>query len=399
MFDKCRQDTNSSPNQSIIELRALSQALLQRVHELELAQKDNVKSIQSLKKTISGLQSENISLSGMVEKLQSEFTAHATGCETYRKTTKSHLKRLDGLDFTEYEVLNKRYNAEIARLSKVCVNLQKQVSEKKTQRLYSTTISPSKAPSTSCAEFKETTHLADYHIDNSIEETDKAVCASPAARDTVTVISDQDVCVHIQATPVNEHENNEENNSNTGKTDKVNSTYNKQTHDTIKDRSTRYSHITNTVESQPSEFETSSTNNKDIHSTKIQYNQSKHSSDDEDIFEGVSYKRNARYYLSGMGHRSTQLGMVNFLNRKGITVSHFVFFKPKYPGSRRNAKINVAPSDAQIVEAPGFWPRGISCRPWLSEREWDKKLSRSDREAENHDRAVSKNWDSEQNVK
>jgi hypothetical protein len=98
---------------------------------------------------------------------------------------------------------------------------------------------------------------------------------------------------------------------------------------------------------------------------QFQSNQSKHSFDDDDIFEGVTYKRNARYYISGIAHRSTQLGMVNFLKRKGVTVSHFVFFKPKYPGSRRNAKINVAPSDAQIVEAPGFWPRGISCRQWL----------------------------------
>jgi hypothetical protein len=102
IFDQFRQDTNTSPNHSIIELRALSQALLQRVNELELAQKDNVKYIQSLKKTISGL-----SLSDMVENLKSEFTANATCCETYRKTIKSHLKRLDGLDFTEYEVLNK----------------------------------------------------------------------------------------------------------------------------------------------------------------------------------------------------------------------------------------------------------------------------------------------------
>jgi hypothetical protein len=86
--------------------------------------------------------------------------------------------------------------------------------------------------------------------------------------------------------------------------------------------------------------------------------------------------------------------MLNFLKRNGVSVSHCVFFKPKHPGSRRNAKINVALSDAQTVESPGFWPRGISCRSWLSEKDWESKIAQS-KPAEN---GTSKedDWESEE---
>lgn len=45
-------------------------------------------------------------------------------------------------------------------------------------------------------------------------------------------------------------------------------------------------------------------------------------------------------------------------------VSHCVVFKRKHIGSRRTAKLYVALSDVQTVEAHEFWPRGISCRLW-----------------------------------
>ena len=44
---------------------------------------------------------------------------------------------------------------------------------------------------------------------------------------------------------------------------------------------------------------------------------------DDDIFEGVTYGRNARYYISGIGHRSTQSGMLNILKRKSVSTVCF----------------------------------------------------------------------------
>uniref|UniRef100_A0A8W8JMS3 Uncharacterized protein n=1 Tax=Magallana gigas TaxID=29159 RepID=A0A8W8JMS3_MAGGI len=68
---------------------------------------------------------------------------------------------------------------------------------------------------------------------------------------------------------------------------------------------------------------------------------------------------------------------MNFLRNRGVTVSHCVFFKQKRPGSRRNEKINVALRDAQTIESPSFWPYGtcISCRLWLSNRQWEAKIA------------------------
>ena len=46
-------------------------------------------SLSQKKKTITDLKSENTTLSNKLEKLQSEFTSHATVCETTRKNTKA----------------------------------------------------------------------------------------------------------------------------------------------------------------------------------------------------------------------------------------------------------------------------------------------------------------------
>ena len=51
-----------------------------------------------------------------------------------------------------------------------------------------------------------------------------------------------------------------------------------------------------------------------------------------DIFEGVTYKRKARYYLAGISPRSTRNGLINYVSRKGIKVTRFILFKAKYPG-------------------------------------------------------------------
>ena len=136
VFDKSKQDhLNELPSQPNIEIRSLYQALLQRVTQIEQTQSSFSKTIQSLQKTITDLKSENTSLSNKLEKFQSEFISHATGCETTRKNPKAHLKRFDGLDFTEYLAVNKNVKDELSRISKVCVSLQKQISDAKTQKI------------------------------------------------------------------------------------------------------------------------------------------------------------------------------------------------------------------------------------------------------------------------
>ena len=98
----------------------------------------------------------------------------------------------------------------------------------------------------------------------------------------------------------------------------------------------------------------------------------KSTSENSDVFVGVTYKRNARYYLSGIGPKSTKEGIVRYIESRGATVSHFVLFKPKFSGRRLTAKVNVAPRDADLIESEDFWPDGVQCRRWYSVRQWEE---------------------------
>lgn len=84
----------------------------------------------------------------------------------------------------------------------------------------------------------------------------------------------------------------------------------------------------------------------------------------------------SRYYLSGISKESTRYGIENYIERKGVKVSHLILFKPKYGGPFLSAKVNVSHVSLQFaytVESPHFWPDGIKCRHWLSNHKWEHK--------------------------
>jgi hypothetical protein len=41
---------------------------------------------------------------------------------------------------------------------------------------------------------------------------------------------------------------------------------------------------------------------------------------------------------------------------------------------------------ADQVESPGFWPKGVKCRPWMSMREWEQNCA---------DQLNHEDWDSQ----
>ena len=94
---------------------------------------------------------------------------------------------------------------------------------------------------------------------------------------------------------------------------------------------------------------------------------------EDDVFLGVTYKKSSRYYISGIAKESTRYGIANYMERKGVKVSHLTLFKPKYGSPFLSAKVNVSPKLASTVESTHFWPDGVKCRRWLSNREWDLK--------------------------
>ena len=118
------------PKSSLVDLRSTLQTLIQRVHDLESKHTKCEETIQSLNKSVSELKAQNSSLRYSIDKLKAEADSHATSCDSFRKTTKTQLKSLEGLDFTENQVNQNKLNNEINRLSKLCSSLQKQVSNK-----------------------------------------------------------------------------------------------------------------------------------------------------------------------------------------------------------------------------------------------------------------------------
>uniref|UniRef100_A0A8W8LUB3 WSC domain-containing protein n=1 Tax=Magallana gigas TaxID=29159 RepID=A0A8W8LUB3_MAGGI len=96
---------------------------------------------------------------------------------------------------------------------------------------------------------------------------------------------------------------------------------------------------------------------------------------EKDIFLGVSYRKTARYYLSGIDKLSTSLGIQNYIQSKGMKITHFVLFKPKHRSRLLSAKLNVPLRHAESIEHHDFWPNGVRCRKWLSERQWEEKCA------------------------
>lgn len=147
VFDK-KHDPSDTPKSLNIDLYCLTQTLLERVRELESTVSNTNKVIKNMQKTISDLKSKNTALTADIDKVKNDFEAHSITCETFRKTTNSRLKCVDGLDSTEEHAKSQRVDNELLKLSKICQNQQKQLSELKFQKSFAAVVSPPKAPTT-----------------------------------------------------------------------------------------------------------------------------------------------------------------------------------------------------------------------------------------------------------
>ena len=90
------------------------------------------------------------------------------------------------------------------------------------------------------------------------------------------------------------------------------------------------------------------------------------------IFESVQPCRTSRYYVGGISLNSNRDGMFEFFKVRNI--------KPvsiKLIDTKRNslaAKITIDRHDCPTIEDKQFWPRGMYCRRWYSEMEWESKF-------------------------
>lgn len=414
VLDKCRNKPPEFPKSTIVQIRSTIQGLLERVSKLEDNQSKSAKTIQIFKKTIADLQTKNNSLQTENDQLRDRFNAHATSCETARKNTNSTIKRLEGLDYTEYQVNYEKSTNDLSKMSKLCASLQKQINDTKAKVK---TLSAQRS-----TPLEKDTQAAYNGMSRATDHTHeplayKATCAQPSVNKTVDRPVSQG-----QLTATN-HANNYTRDSDNvsfkpGDTHVKIKQIIKDSEMISKSKTANHAQTLNLTRNQYVQSEncpivpdssaqispsvlgqTKQNSAGKLVETFSQLSSSLTdkltNSTEDDIFEGVTYKRNARYYLSGIGPRSTQSGMLNFLRKNGIHVSHCVFFKPKREGARRNAKINVALCNAQTIESSGFWPKGISCRPWLSRKQWDDKIAREN--TDNEKTVEEENWEITEN--
>ena len=96
---------------------------------------------------------------------------------------------------------------------------------------------------------------------------------------------------------------------------------------------------------------------------------------DDSFFKGVKRRRTARYYLSGIDSKSTRAAMVSYLESQSVRVTYLRLFKSKHNSRIVSAKLNVDENSADVVEARDFWPEGVNCRRWLSNFEWNQRIT------------------------
>ena len=300
------------PKSSLVDLRSTLQTLIQRVHDLESKHTKCEETIQSLNKSVSELKAQNSSLRSSIDKLKAEADSHATSCDSFRKTTKTQLKSLEGLDFTENQVNQNKLNNEINRLSKLCSSLQKQVSNK---------INAGSSHPDPPRQFS--TQAIQVHTNSGLLHLNERKAPNRSDAHANPLVKSADIQVKQQQT-----------------TDRP------KTRDKI------------TSINKPTSSVTPDSKDEDKGTP--------------DVFLGVTYKRAARYYIHGITKHTTYDGIQNFLRQKGVHVTHLALFKPKGKFSVRSAKVNISPQHASTVESTGFWPEGVTCRKWHSVREWSK---------------------------
>ena len=85
-------------------------------------------------------------------------------------------------------------------------------------------------------------------------------------------------------------------------------------------------------------------------------------------------KRTKRFYVGGFKSSITQEELIEFVESKGLLVTWVNIWNSKRYG-RVVIRLNIEATENYLkITEPGFWPRGIKCRPWLSSNTYKHKV-------------------------
>ncbi|MES9879939.1 MAG: hypothetical protein ABW185_03565 [Sedimenticola sp.] len=91
-----------------------------------------------------------------------------------------------------------------------------------------------------------------------------------------------------------------------------------------------------------------------------------HENDDDEFSEYVR-KPPIRYYIGGFKPTITENKLYNYVTKRGLSVTTVTIFPNKRNPDAVTIRLNVEPdSQCHRIEEPYFWPKGITCKPWMN---------------------------------
>ena len=98
------------------------------------------------------------------------------------------------------------------------------------------------------------------------------------------------------------------------------------------------------------------------------------STSDSDGFIGVKCRRAnvKRFFLSGIADTVTTETILDYLQKRNIHPTQLRLFSSRCKGTK-SAKLNVRASESLALTENDFWPKFVSCKPWLTKGKSDKQ--------------------------
>ena len=79
-----------------------------------------------------------------------------------------------------------------------------------------------------------------------------------------------------------------------------------------------------------------------------------------------------RFFLSGIADTVTTKTILNYLQKRNIHPTQLRLFSSRRKGTK-SAKLNVLASESLALTENDFWPKFVSCKPWLTKGKFDKQ--------------------------
>jgi hypothetical protein len=73
----------------------------------------------------------------------------------------------------------------------------------------------------------------------------------------------------------------------------------------------------------------------------------------------------------GIADTVTAETILNYLQKRNIRPTHLRTFSSRRKGTI-SAKLNVLALDSSVISENGFWPRFVSCKPWMTREKLGK---------------------------